>query len=111
MSEALLSNQMTVRAIIIELRALAKRLSAVEEYINEFKHRYPRGDAAACASCGMPYCDFPCDMIIPDEEWRLISPTGDGGGLLCPNCICRLLADNGATCVKATGEGISLCPK
>lgn len=41
-----------------------------------------------CYSCGRPYTDlgFP-DLIVPDAVWDRISPTGDGGGLLCPACI------------------------
>ena len=49
--------------------------------------------SAACYDCGRPYGDehgFP-DLVIPNEQWRTISPTGDGGGLLCPSCICARL--------------------
>lgn len=45
---------------------------------------------AACHDCARPYGDehgFP-DLLVPDPVWALISPTGDGGGLLCPSCIC-----------------------
>lgn len=49
-----------------------------------------------CYDCSRPYADggFP-DLIIPNEQWRKISPTGDDGGLLCPSCICKRLHDAG----------------
>lgn len=50
-----------------------------------------------CQDCGRDYGSdngFP-DLIIPNEYWRQISPTGDNGGLLCPSCICKRLADKG----------------
>lgn len=49
--------------------------------------------SARCFDCFRLYGDqdgFP-DLIIPDEAWRKISPTGDDGGLLCPSCICARL--------------------
>lgn len=48
-----------------------------------------------CYDCGRRYGDeygFP-DLEIPDEDWKRISPFGNGGGLLCPSCICRRLHD------------------
>lgn len=57
----------------------------------------------ACYDCRLPYKSFPCDMNVTDEVWKQISPTKrDGGGLLCPMCICeRLMTLDGATYVKA----------
>jgi len=55
--------------------------------------------SAQCADCSRPYGDeygFP-DLVIPNEAWRRISPTGDDGGLLCPNCICARLHKAGMT--------------
>lgn len=51
---------------------------------------------AACYDCGRPYEDsgFP-DLVIPNDTWAAISPTGDGGGLLCPSCICERLVKHG----------------
>lgn len=49
------------------------------------------GDVVGCGDCGRPYGNehgFP-DLIIPNETWRRISPTGDDGGLLCPSCIVK----------------------
>ena len=46
-----------------------------------------------CFDCGVPYSSahFP-DLVIPNEVWAVISPCEDGGGLLCPNCICFRLS-------------------
>ena len=53
-----------------------------------------------CYDCGLPYDKFPCDMVINDKMWKRITPTyREGGGLLCPNCICRRLMQLGGTCV------------
>ncbi|KKL73470.1 hypothetical protein LCGC14_2074520, partial [marine sediment metagenome] len=43
---------------------------------------------AKCHDCEQPYGDpgFP-DLIIPNDAWRHISPTGDQHGILCPSCI------------------------
>lgn len=57
----------------------------------------------ACYDCGRKYGDefgFP-DLVIPDEHWKAISPTGDEGSLLCPSCICRRLHDAG---IETTGK-------
>ena len=46
-----------------------------------------------CYDCGRSYGNeygFP-DLVIPNWAWREISPTGNGGGLLCPSCICKRL--------------------
>lgn len=63
---------------------------------------------AVCADCIRPYGDehgFP-DLIIPFAAWRRISPTGDDGGLLCPNCICKRLHAAGMSDVPAAfGSG------
>ena len=44
----------------------------------------------ACLDCKRRYGDqygFP-DLIVSDEVWEAICPGMDGGGLLCPSCIC-----------------------
>jgi hypothetical protein len=58
-----------------------------------------RCGVTACHDCNRPYGDaygFP-DLLIPDAQWRKISPNGDGSGLLCPSCICKRLHDAGVT--------------
>lgn len=45
----------------------------------------------SCYDCGRQYGNeygF-CDLIVPNEIWLQISPTGNEGGLLCPSCIVR----------------------
>ncbi len=30
---------------------------------------------------------FPLDVFLPDEQWKLIMPDQNGAGILCPNCM------------------------
>ncbi|KKK67572.1 hypothetical protein LCGC14_2952710, partial [marine sediment metagenome] len=56
-----------------------------------------------CVDCGRHYGDeygFP-DLVLPSDIWAAISPRGDGGGMLCPSCICKRLADRGLENVPA----------
>jgi hypothetical protein len=46
---------------------------------------------AFCRDCGKPYRDFKLDTTLPDEQWLLIHPEGNGG-LLCANCMVRRAA-------------------
>lgn len=39
-----------------------------------------------CGDCGRAYSLGP-DLVVPDDVWERISPSGDEGGTLCPNCI------------------------
>jgi hypothetical protein len=57
---------------------------------------------SACYDCARPYGDggFP-DLVVPDDVWAAISPTGDSGGLLCPSCMCFRAAALGLTNVPA----------
>lgn len=49
-----------------------------------------------CYDCGLSYTDDGFqDLIISNESWRRISPTGDDGGLLCPTCLIRALVKEG----------------
>lgn len=45
---------------------------------------------AKCYDCGLPYGDpgF-ADLVVPNEAWLAMSPTGHEGGLLCPTCMVR----------------------
>ena len=57
----------------------------------------------SCYDCDRPYGDehgFP-DLVLPNDTWDAISPTGNEGGLLCPSCICKRLADRGFENVSA----------
>lgn len=43
---------------------------------------------SCCHDCGLKYSSTAwVDVIVPDTLWKLISPTGDEGGLLCFNCM------------------------
>lgn len=56
-----------------------------------------------CFDCLMPYKEFPCDMVIQNDLWEVISPSYDyGAGLLCPNCICKRIMSLGVTRVLVT---------
>ena len=50
----------------------------------------------SCHGCGLLYASR-CwaDVVVPNEIWKQISPTGDEGGLLCFNCIVGRLEDLG----------------
>lgn len=48
---------------------------------------------AACYDCGLPYSSPAwADVVVPDDIWLKISPTGHDGGLLCFNCMNGRLA-------------------
>lgn len=58
---------------------------------------------ASCYDCDRPYGHrhgFP-DLVVSNEVWQRISPTGDEGGLLCPSCICKRLHDVGMSNIEA----------
>jgi len=61
-----------------------------------------------CYDCGRLYGNeygFP-DLVIPNWAWRAISPSGNGGSLLCPSCICKRLHDAGIkNCPHEFGSG------
>lgn len=47
-------------------------------------------NVVGCEDCGRPYGDehgFP-DLIVPAWIWEQLMPCRDGGGLLCPSCMC-----------------------
>lgn len=63
-------------------------------------------DLAGCYDCGRPYGDDGFhDMVIPSRIWRQISPTGNGGGLLCACCMCARLTKAGIRCEGAFMSG------
>lgn len=54
----------------------------------------PKPDPLACYECLLRYGGQGwCDVVVPDDVWRQISPTGDEGGILCFNCIARRLEE------------------
>lgn len=40
-----------------------------------------------CIDCGRPYFTCGMDLVLTDEQWRLIHPKRVG--ILCGTCICR----------------------
>ena len=52
---------------------------------------------ASCYDCDLPYDqdDGFEDFVVQNHIWEKISPTGDEGGILCANCICRRLTKAG----------------
>lgn len=53
-----------------------------------------------CYDCGRGYGEefgFP-DLIVPNDVWSKISPTGDEGGMLCPSCMCKRAHNLGIEC-------------
>lgn len=58
--------------------------------------------ACACYDCHLAYDDpgF-ADLVVPNDVWLLVSPTGHEGGLLCPTCLVRRAERLGIRC-KAT---------
>lgn len=60
-----------------------------------------------CYDCDKPYGDehgFP-DLVVTPEVWAKISPTGDEGGLLCPNCMCKRGFEAGIKAVAVFTSG------
>lgn len=55
--------------------------------------------------CGLPYTAFPLDVVLPDDQWRLVSGREDGGGVMCADCIVMEGAKlPGVTVAKLTFE-------
>jgi hypothetical protein len=57
----------------------------------------------ACLDCGLPYSEFPLDVVLPRSQWLDIHPAEHG--VLCAACIVKRAAKMpGATCVHAIIE-------
>lgn len=66
-----------------------------------------RDTLVRCHDCGRPYGDqfgFP-DLVLPNDVWAQISPTGDEGGMLCPSCIVRRCVAAGVECEATWTSG------
>src|SRR3990167_1795064 len=48
----------------------------------------PSFPAISCEDCGLPYDKFGLDTTLPDDQWLMIHPSGEGG-VLCATCIAR----------------------
>ena len=54
-----------------------------------------------CLDCGLPYRELGLDLVLPDEQWLMIHPEGEGG-ILCANCMMKRAEKlKGATVVLA----------
>ncbi len=56
---------------------------------------------AACHDCGKPYQECG-DVVMDNETWRKISPTGNEGGLLCANHTMARLGKAGLSRIVVT---------
>lgn len=55
-----------------------------------------------CYDCGLPYSSPAwIEIVVPDEVWKFVSPTGDEGGLLCANCLAQRCVNAGLDNVPA----------
>ena len=59
-----------------------------ENYVHSWYDDCKFGGKVVCPDCKIEYGKFP-DMLVSDETWKEISPTGNEGGVLCPTCIAR----------------------
>ena len=61
-----------------------------------------------CLDCGALYREFPLDMTVPDDQWLMIHPEGEGG-ILCASCIVRRAAKlPGIIAVRARFEFVEM---
>lgn len=66
-----------------------------------------RTGQGCCYDCGRKYGDefgFP-DLLVPNDVWGKISPSGGHSGLLCPSCIVRRCALAGIRCEAFWASG------
>lgn len=66
-----------------------------------------RTGQGCCYDCGRKYGDefgFP-DLLVPNDVWAKISPSGGHGGLLCSACIVRRCALAGIRCEARWASG------
>ena len=59
----------------------------INESIEQVLDRLARPKLVRCEDCGKPYRDFSLDVVLSDEQWRLITGYKDGAGILCGGCI------------------------
>jgi hypothetical protein len=63
----------------------------------------PTSPPAVCLDCGLPYEDFPLDVLMPRPQWLAIHP--DESGLLCVACMVRRVSKlRGVTCCRMVFE-------
>ena len=57
-----------------------------------------------CFDCGLPYSEMGLDLVLPDQQWRVLFP--EESGLLCANCICKRAAKLNGVVVLAWIESM-----
>lgn len=53
-------------------------------------------EKAKCIDCGMDYEEMGLDLILPDQQWKVICPEN---GILCANCMCKRASKNGSATI------------
>lgn len=51
---------------------------------------------ATCIDCGLEYKSMGLDLVLPDQQWKIVCPED---GILCANCICKRSAKLGGTVI------------
>jgi hypothetical protein len=52
-----------------------------------------------CYDCGIQYNEMGLDLVLPDQQWKIIFP--EESGVLCANCICKRASRFGGTVILA----------
>jgi len=52
-----------------------------------------------CLDCGLPYNEMGLDLVLPDQQWKILFP--EQSGVLCANCICKRAAKFKGTAILA----------
>ena len=65
--------------------------SAMEDVVDKIQEENAE-PFLGCFGCGLEYGgDHWLEIVLPNDIWAKISPTGDDGGILCANCIAERL--------------------
>lgn len=96
--EAMPADERLTQAMVL----LEDALRCIAAYMDDVRRKMETKDdhGPACHDCRRPYGDehgFP-DLVLPNDVWAKISPSGDENGLLCPSCIVRRCVAAGITC-------------
>ena len=77
--------------------AVLNALKSLESFLGYQAHDASTPPDAVCLDCGLPYEQFPLDVILPRAQWLEIHPAEHG--LLCATCIVKRAANvPGVTC-------------
>ena len=67
-----------------------------KDWVEDRDRRERANSVLFCYDCGLEYGSSSwADVVVSNDVWKRISPTGDGGGLLCFNCMVRRLEELG----------------